>query len=175
MKKIYNKTELNANSYKELAIYCNNHGLRIVIDGDMIYTLTPREQLVDGVIVDNSLEYERKQLIEHINRYDKSAEVNSVVINGNSTWYNKDQRLSLKMRYESEITKPTTTLWVGDVAIQLSPLKGVEIINSINNYASEVYDVTHKCLNEVNQLSTLDDIKNYDFKSQYPTTLSFEL
>ena len=49
------------------------------------------------------------------------------------------------------------------------------VLYAIENYASNCYDVTASHKKDVESLTTLEDIFNYDIKQGYPQVLKFNL
>jgi hypothetical protein len=47
------------------------------------------------------------------------------------------------------------------------------MLNAIEVYASKCYDQTQYHLSEVNKLTSIEEIRNYDYKVGYPEKLQF--
>lgn len=122
----------------------------------------------------DSLECQKQLLTKCINLYDKSDQINSFTINGIPVWLDKDTRTGLMLRFEAEaaIGKTETTLWYEGQQFTLPLDKAIEMLKAIEVYASKCYNVTQEHLYNIN---SLEDIKNYDYKSGYPDKLNFEL
>ena len=125
-----------------------------------------------------SLECQKRLLRERITAYDSSEHVNSFTIGGVQTWLNKATRVGLKLRFEAEqrLGKTETTLWQNGIQFPL-PLVGdvtaLDMLDSIELYASACYDVTQMHLANVAKMNSADEIKAYDYTVGYPSKLTF--
>lgn len=126
----------------------------------------------------NSQECQKRLLRERILAFDSSDHVNSFTIGGVNMWLDKATRVGLKLRFEAEIRmgRQETTLWQDGVSYTL-PLVGdttaMDMLDGIELYASACYDVTQRHLAEASKLTTVEEMKNYDYISGYPQKLSF--
>jgi hypothetical protein len=125
-----------------------------------------------------SIECQKRLLFERITAYDSSDHVNSFSIGGVHTWIDKATRVGLKLRFEAEkrLGKTETTLWQNGKQFPL-PLEGevtaLDMLDGIELYASTCYDVTQKHLAAINTLTSVEEVKNYDYLEGYPEKLSF--
>lgn len=125
-----------------------------------------------------SLECQKRLLRERILAYDSSDHVNSFTIDGINTWLDKATRVGLKLRFEAEkrMGKESTTLWQNGIQFPL-PLTGdvtaLDMLDGIELYASACYDVTQMHLAKINDLNTIEELKNYDYTKGYPQKLKF--
>ena len=125
-----------------------------------------------------SLECQKRLLRERITAYDSSEHVNSFVIGGVKTWLDKATRVGLKLRFEAEkrLGKTETTLWQNGMQFPL-PLVGdvtaLDMLDGIELYASASYDVTQMHLANIVTLTSVEEVKNYDYTSGYPEMLKF--
>lgn len=120
----------------------------------------------------------KEYLLKKIAAYDGSSEVNEFFIGGFPTWLDKATRVGLKLRFEAELEQgmQQTTLWQDGVSFPL-PLVGegnaFDMLNAIELYASACYDNTQKHIAAVRELSTVEELISYDFRSGYPQKLEF--
>ena len=125
-----------------------------------------------------SLECQKRLLRERILAYDSSEHVNSFSIGGVNTWLDKATRVGLKLRFEAEkrLGKTETTLWQNGMQFPL-PLTGdvtaLDMLDGIELYASACYDVTQMHLANIVTLTSVEEVKNYDYTSGYPEKLKF--
>lgn len=125
-----------------------------------------------------SLECQKRLLRERIMAYDSSEHVNSFSIGGVNTWLDKATRVGLKLRFEAEkhLGKTETTLWQNGMQFPL-PLVGdvtaLDMLDGIELYASACYDVTQMHLANIVTLTSVEEVKNYDYTSGYPEKLKF--
>lgn len=139
------------------------------------------DNYTEQYLVDASKYYTFKETREltakRIKRYDSSEEVNSFVINGMKIWLDKATRVGLQLRFDSEksIGKQETTLWFGEISFTIPIDIAVGMLQQLELYASECYDVTQKHLAAINKLGDITAIRNYDYKSGYPAKLEFTI
>ena len=121
-----------------------------------------------------SVETVKNVLIELINEYDKSEEVNSFIIDNNTYWLDKNERASIKNAIEitKAADKTKFVLWVKDTPYEFTVEDAVKIINKLELYAIECYNTTKKHLNTVNDIDNIDDLLKYDFTANYPSKVT---
>ena len=138
------------------------------------------DKYLTTMILENpdSMECQKRLLRERILAYDASEHVNSFSIGGVNTWLDKATRVGLKLRFEAEkrLGKTETTLWQNGMKFPL-PLVGdvtaLDMLDGIELYASVCYDVTQMHLANIVTLTSVEEVKNYDYLSGYPKKLSF--
>ena len=136
------------------------------------------EVLVDGVATDEKvLQAVKDRTKEAIDIYDASSEVNSFTIGNKELWIDRTTRTALMRRFEveklAEVT--TTTLWYGNDSFTLPVEQAVAMINAIELYACQCYDVTAAHKVAVDELTDIEEAYNYDYRTGYPEKLSFDL
>ena len=125
-----------------------------------------------------SLECQKRLLRERILALDSSEHVNSFSIGGIKTWIDKSTRVGLKLRFEAEkrLGKTETTLWQNGMQFPL-PLVGdvtaLDMFDGIELYASACYEVTQMHLANIVTLTSVEEVKNYDYLAGYPQKLAF--
>lgn len=125
-----------------------------------------------------SLEFHKALLRERILALDSSEHVNSFSIGGIKTWIDKATRVGLKLRFEAEkrLGKTETTLWQNGMQFPL-PLVGdvtaLDMLDGIELYASACYDITQMHLANIVTLTSVEEVKNYDYLAGYPQKLAF--
>ena len=114
-------------------------------------------------------------VISKINEYDKSDKVNSVTINGMYTWFDKATRVGLRNSTNvlKKLGKEITSLWVNNKEITIKCDQLTDMLDKLEVYALNCFDTTSKHKRNVYQLSTIEEIENYDYTSGYPDKLSF--
>ena len=111
-------------------------------------------------------------LIALIKHYDKSINVNSFYYKDKQEWLDKNTRLGLQNLINSGADNITIQLKDSIVDIKAAKLK--EFLNQLEVYAGKCFSVTAKHLEAINQLNTVDDLINYDFKSGYPLKITLD-
>lgn len=120
-------------------------------------------------------EEERDNLLLEIINYDSSDNVNIFYVGGLPMWLDKATRAGLLLRFQAEkvFGNTTTTLWYDNMQFPLDLDLAIQMLYGIELYASACYDNTQSHLSNVKQLTTLEDVKNYDYKTGYPEILKF--
>ena len=118
---------------------------------------------------------EQKIVKDRISRYDSSDEVNMFYVNNIPVWLDKVTRSGLMLRFQSEIAmgKTETSLWYEGIEFPLTLESAIQMLYAIEVYASNCYDNTQRHLAEVDKLTTVEEIKNYDYQTGYPEKLRF--
>ena len=121
------------------------------------------------------LEVAKQAVSKAILDYDSSEAVNQFSIKGSPMWLDKGTRAGLKLRLEAEQAsgKENTTLWYGTEAITLPVANAIVMLNRLEIYASESYDVTQGHLARIAIMESVEEVLGYDFTDGYPSKLSF--
>lgn len=160
----------------------------IVIIKDGFQTFNPTEEMLfaDGWVeyifkptTTNSKESDINNLKEHkireVLEYDSSEKVNIFYFQGVPIWLDKETRVGLKLRFEAELSEELieTSLWYNDNQFTLPLETAMSLLHSLEIYASKCYDNTHRHIKNIKNLSTEDDINNYNYREGYPDKLWF--
>ena len=121
------------------------------------------------------IEEVRKMKISEIQIFDKSADVNSFKIEGESMWLDKSTRVGLfnSINIEKEAGKTETVLWYDAVKYIIPISDALAMLNALEMYALECYNVTQSHIAAVKALDTIGEIESYDYTVGYPKKLSF--
>ena len=103
--------------------------------------------------------------------YDKSEQVNMFTLNGINYWFDKATRTSLFQLINS--VENDVDFILGDVNIILSKENALKFLSELEVYAQKCYLTTHKHLNSIKKLKTLEDIINYEYNKDYPDKINF--
>lgn len=126
----------------------------------------------------------KKQINDEITAYDNGEysqfgddAVNDFTVNGMHMWLDKETRNGLKFRFDSQLYNQDkeTTLWYGIIPINLSIEHAIGLVQNLEVYASKCFDKTAEHRMIVNNLTTIEDLVNYDYTTGYPEKLSFIL
>lgn len=148
--------------------YINNPGEALVIaDGWKLYV---------PPISNPNLEQLKEIKKEEIINYDSSSEVNVFKIQNDEIWLDKATRVGLSLRFQSEKQAGNliTTLWYNNKSYTLNLETAISMLNALELYASKCYDITQQHLNKIKDLSTIEEVNNYDYKKDYPEILQFD-
>ena len=160
---------------------------KIVIVKDGMQTINPTEEMLleDGWVEHIPVQYEpteeeilnreKEYKIDEILRYDSSNEVNGFYISDKELWLDKATRVGLKLRFDAEIADghTNTTIWYEGTPFNLELTNALQMLNSIELYASACYDNTQAHIASINAIEDLETLKNYDYRTGYPEKLRF--
>ena len=124
---------------------------------------------------DDALEVAKQAVSEAILAYDSSSSVNEFTLQGVPMWLDKATRAGLKLRLEAEQAagKEETTLWYGTAAVTLPVSTAMVMLNRLEIYASESYDVTQGHLARIALMEIVEEVLGYDYTEGYPEKLNF--
>lgn len=113
-------------------------------------------------------------LIE-LDRFDNSEAVNGFTLNGVGMWLDKETRNGLRLRFDSQkaLGQTDTTLWYGVMPIPLNIDVAIGMLQMLEVYASACFDKTASHKAAIANLTTIDEVFNYDYTEGYPAKLAF--
>lgn len=125
--------------------------------------------------LDSALDVAKEQLIEEIDEYDTSSDVNSFTLSGKQMWLPKETRVGLvnSITIEKAAGKENTTLWFDGEKYELPVDDALQMLSALELYALECYNVTAAHKANVIALDSVDDVVAYDYESGYPDKLNF--
>lgn len=155
----------------------------VVVDGKQVINPTEEQILSDGwveyipQVAEYTLESLKENILKEIERYDKSENVNSFIINGVSAWIDRDTRVSLMN--STTILKnsniDTTTLWLNNTPYVINCELLIQMLSNLEIYALQCYNITEQHKANIKNLVLEEDLLNYSFKENYPDKLYFTL
>lgn len=124
-----------------------------------------------------SLDEAKEQMKKNIEDYDKSDNVNSFLVNGESAWLNNAERTSYTASVSNAETldEDSVDLLLNGKVLSLPTANAKTMLAQISRYADKCWLVTQQHLLEVEKLTDVDKVVNYDYKNGYPEKLVFEL
>jgi hypothetical protein len=125
----------------------------------------------------NSLQSYKFDKILEVKQYDKSKFVNAFYVNDKETWLDRNTRASLVNSTNSRIKmgQGTTALWLNGVRYELNCQVLLNLLAQLEVSALNCYDTTETHKANINNLQTIEEVKNYDYKSGYPEKLNITL
>lgn len=159
---------------KETNKYCINLSPKDYIptdpgdDNDVMY--------LSSIVNNNPSTFDLKEILISLQKeYDKSDDVNSFTINSIKGWFDNATRLALmnscNLLIEASIEE--YELFIGDVSITLSPTVLKDFLKDVEFYAMNCYKTTAEHLNEINSLTSREEILNYDISDNYPEKINY--
>lgn len=118
----------------------------------------------------------KQRKIQELMDYDSSTEVNSFWFGGELVWLNKADRVGLQnsLAIEKNAGKTESTMWFGGKPITIGIDKAIAILNAVELYALECYNVTARHKAEIEAKKFKNEVDDYNFKIGYPEKLYFE-
>ena len=115
--------------------------------------------------------------IAEIADYDTSDKVNGFVLNGLLVWLDKATRVGLmnSTTIAKASGQETTTLWLGGMKLVVDCDKAIQLLSALEMYALECFNVTASHKQAVSELTTIEEVEAYDYKSGYPKTLEMSV
>lgn len=118
-------------------------------------------------------EVKLKELVD----YDISEDVNGFILNDKTAWFDKDTRAALSTSIESASllgeTEITFVINDNEFSIDISTAK--QMLAAVQRYADKCFLVTEAHKRTIKGLIEAEAIVNYDFKTGYPTKVTFTL
>ena len=124
-----------------------------------------------------TLEKAKKEKLEAILAYDTSSDVNGLMLNGNKVWLDKGTRLGLmnSIQITRDMGQDTTTLWFDGYKLEVRCDMAIMLLSSLEMYALECFNVTAAHKKAVSELTTIEEVEAYDYKTGYPKQLDINL
>ena len=115
--------------------------------------------------------------IAEIAAYDTSSSVNGFVLNGLLVWLDKATRVGLmnSTTIAKAAGQKTTTLWLGGLKLVVDCDKAIQLLSALEMYALECFNVTASHKQAVSELTTIEEVEAYDYKSGYPKMLEMSV
>ena len=131
----------------------------------------------DLEVQDTPLTKEKRRVLKEIEVYDTSQEVNSFFLNGLQVWLDKSTRVGLmnSLNIEKAAGKETSTLWFGNIKLDISTDTAIQMLSALELYALECYNKTAEHKVKVEELNSIEDVIKYDYTEGYPTKLNFTI
>ena len=124
-----------------------------------------------------TLEKAKKEKLEAILAYDTSSDVNGFMLNGNKVWLDKGTRVGLmnSIQITRDMGQDTTTLWFDGYKLEVRCDMAIMLLSSLEMYALECFNVTEAHKKAVRELTTIEEVEAYDYKTGYPKQLDINL
>lgn len=126
---------------------------------------------------DRMLNDARKKKIELAKDYDKSEGVNSFELNGKLVWLDKATRVGLmnSLKIEQSVGRSETELWLAGEAYTMSIEKAVQLLEMLEIYAKDCYNMTERHIANINALTDSNRVHNYNYTTGYPERLRIKV
>ena len=177
MRNLLGKKMYAADEFEALTEWCNQCKTRaayLMNLGEKEYDLVSEEWQERCKA---TLEKAKKEKLEAILAYDTSSDVNGFMLNGNKVWLDKGTRVGLmnSIQITSDMGQDTTTLWFDGYKLEVRCDMVIMLLSSLEMYALECFNVTAAHKKAVSELTTIEEVEAYDYKTGYPKQLDINL
>lgn len=116
-----------------------------------------------------------EQKMEEIERYDQSDAVNAFSIGGKTLWLDAGLRQQLRTSIDAykAMGRETASKWFGGVEYTFPVDTWLGMLNALEVYAAEALNATEAHKAAVKELTTLQEVEQYDITADYPEKLVF--
>lgn len=125
--------------------------------------------------IEPTLEEAKEDKVYDITTYDKSSAVNEFSLGGNPMWLPLEERKSMRQSLIALKAEgiETFTYWLGLTPITMPVAQFETIMDKVEVYALQCFNVTAQHKAEVMALTTLAEVAQYDITAGYPEKLAF--
>ena len=82
--------------------------------------------------------------------------------------FNAMTKVRSRLPLENSVGRVTTTLWYGSTAVKLPIELAIEILDRIELYATDCYDITASHIADVEGFQTIEKLRGFDIGADYP-------
>ena len=125
-----------------------------------------------------TLEEVKEKKLQEIDSYDNSASVNNFKINNIiDAWFTVAERNNYCASINAAKTMSVDILsfYVGDIKLEIGTAMAEMMLAQIQLYADQCFIVTKQHKINVEALTTVEEVNDYDFTVGYPEQLNFQL
>ena len=119
----------------------------------------------------------KEQKTAEITAYDTTSSVNGFVLNGALVWLDKSTRVGLMN--STNISKAAglekTTLWLGSLKLEVDCDMAIQMLSALELYALECFNVTAAHKKAVTELTSVEEVLAYNYRTGYPAMLKLEV
>lgn len=127
----------------------------------------------------------KKAKIAEIAAYDTSSSVNGFMLNGLLIPWSKndpnspnvEKRMGLRQNIADKVAlgEENIAIWLKGMSFTMPCAQAEALMRSIENYAYECFNVTASHKQAVSELTTIEEVEAYDYKSGYPKMLEMSI
>lgn len=182
----YIKTTIEKNLYRKVQKVMGKYLLQLCpvtindmyIVAQMFLDHEPTEEeftSLETEYIKEALPLVKEGKVAAIIEYDKSPSVNSFSLSGNDMWLSLEERKNMRQSLIALKAQGVTpfTYWLGLTPITMSVDMFEQIMNAVEVYALQCFNVTAQHKANVMALSSLQEVSDYDYTVGYPEKLSF--
>lgn len=139
-------------------------------------TTEPTEQDVND-FEERCLNSVKTELIDKVNKYDVSDDVNAFILNGNIAWLDKNTRVGLVNSVNMRIKNgdELITLWLADQSLTLPCEAALAFLENLELYAMDCYNMTAQHKATILHETNIYNLFGYDYTAGYPEKLTINI
>lgn len=162
------KEDMNAYECVECSVPCCDYNASEVLDAYEAW----KEKHYTA-----ELAYAIRSKVAEIDAYDTSSKVNGFTLNDMTVWLDKATRVGLmnSTTIAKAAGQETTTLWLGEVKLEVECDKAIQLLSALEMYALECFNVTAAHKAAVAELKTIKEVEAFDVTADYPKQLEMKL
>lgn len=164
--------------YKKDGVVYLKHEIKIYKDKHIIFNPKHEVLISEGYeLVDETLDIAKNKMIDDIEIYDKSNNINKFYINNVEMWLTKTERISIKnaVNIAKENNINSYNFWHNNIKYIIDCNKLIEMLNAIELYSIECLNITNEHIAYIKSATDVNAINTYDYKTNYPNILMFEI
>lgn len=132
-----------------------------------------------------TLEEAKEMLLAEIDTYDNSPSVNGFMLNGMLIPWSKDdpnspnveKRMGLRQNIADKVAlgEEYIAIWLKGMSFTMPCAQAEVLMRSIENYAYECFNVTASHKQAVSELTIIEEVIAYDYRTGYPKMLEMSV
>lgn len=129
-----------------------------------------------------TLEDAKKEMIDNIDRYDSSNSVNAFIVSDSEHgvsfegWFTPEERSNYRSSIDAAklLGVSALTFFIGDVQMEVTPTQAEYMLAQIQLYADQCFVVTKQHKIAVEELETIEEVDEYQYREGYPSKIVFQ-
>ena len=111
--------------------------------------------------------------VAEIKAYDNSEAVNSFSLNGMTAWIGREDRIGTRRAIELDIENGRTEseIWLNGFKLVVNSQLALKLLDAVGHYAYQAYNITQEHIFNVKQLTSVNEVEEYDDTKNYPNKL----
>ena len=123
-----------------------------------------------------TLEQAKTEMIQRIDDYDSSTDVNGFTINDEvEGWFTPEERSNYRSSIDAAKLLGVSGLsfYVGDMLLEVTPTQAEYMLAQVQLYADQCFMVTKQHKLTVEALETIEEVDKFDYTADYPQKINF--
>lgn len=128
-------------------------------------------------VPERTLEDAKREMLDRIDEYDSSSNVNSFTINDIiEGWFTPDERSNYRSSIDAAklLGVETLSFFIDETMLEVTPTQAEFMLAQIQLYADQCYIVTKQHKIEVENMETIEEVDNFNYMEGYPAKINFD-